>query len=97
MHISKNRASKIIFDRINPSAWPFSTKELPKNSALVGGAIRDAFLGRLSKKPDFDLIIPEGTIRLVEKIARKISGKFIILDYERESVRLISNNFTFDL
>jgi tRNA nucleotidyltransferase/poly(A) polymerase len=54
---------------------------------LVGGAVRDLFLSRLSS--DFDFALPSGGISLARKIANTLKADFVPLDYERDTGRVI--------
>jgi len=71
--------------------------ELPKGSILVGGFIRDLILDRLSLYPDIDIVIPNNSLDIGKDIAEKFSGKFLILDQDRNIVRIIFRNFTVDI
>ena len=71
--------------------------ELPKGSVLVGGYIRDLILDRLSPYPDIDIIIPNNSLEIGKNIAEKYSGKFLILDQDRNIVRIIFGNFNVDI
>ena len=71
--------------------------ELPKRSILVGGFIRDLILDRLSLYPDIDIVIPNNSLDIGKNIAEKFSGKFLILDQDRNIVRIIFRNFTVDI
>ena len=71
--------------------------ELPKGSILVGGFIRDLILDRLSLYPDIDIVIPNNSLDIGKDIAEKFSGKFLILDQDRNIVRIIFRNFIFDI
>jgi len=71
--------------------------ELPKGSILVGGFIRDLILDRLSLDPDIDIVIPNNALDIGKNIADKFSGKFLILDQDRNIVRIIFRNFTVDI
>lgn len=54
---------------------------------LVGGAVRDAILGRTSH--DLDFSIPTDGIKLARMIANKLNGAFYPLDSERDTGRVI--------
>ena len=54
---------------------------------LVGGAVRDALLGRTSH--DLDFSIPSDGIKLARMIANKLNGAFYPLDSERDTGRVI--------
>jgi len=70
---------------------------LPSGSILVGGYIRDIILDRLNSYPDIDIVIPNNSPEIGKNIAEKFSGKFLILDQERNIVRIIFRNFTIDI
>ena len=71
--------------------------ELPNGSILVGGYIRDLILDRLSLYPDIDIVVPNNSFEIGKNIAEKFSGKFLILDQDRNIVRIIFRNFTIDI
>ncbi len=71
--------------------------ELPDSSILVGGFIRDLILERLSPFPDIDIVIPNNSLEIGKSIAEKFSGKYLILDKDRNIVRIIFKNFTIDI
>ncbi len=54
---------------------------------LVGGAVRDALLGRLSL--DLDLVAPTQGIPLARRVARALSAAFFPLDADRDTGRVI--------
>ncbi|MBV6399855.1 MAG: CCA-adding enzyme [Anaerolineales bacterium] len=54
---------------------------------LVGGAVRDMILNRLSR--DFDFAVPSGGISLARRVARALDANFMILDEERDTGRVI--------
>jgi len=70
---------------------------LPKGSYLVGGYIRDIILRRETEKVDVDIVVPINAIEIGKKIADNIGSKFIILDKDREVVRIIFNNIYIDI
>lgn len=71
--------------------------ELPNGSILVGGFIRDLILDRLSSDLDIDIVIPNNSLEIGKNIADKFSGKYLILDLDRNIVRIIFKNFTIDI
>ena len=71
--------------------------QLPCGSILVGGFIRDLILGRLSAYPDIDIVIPNNSLEYGKSIAEKFSGKFLILDQDRNIARIIFRNFIIDI
>jgi len=54
---------------------------------LVGGAVRDAILGRASH--DLDFAVPAGGIKLARHIANNLKGAFYPLDVERDTGRVV--------
>ncbi|HQV93877.1 MAG TPA: DUF5678 domain-containing protein [Anaerolineales bacterium] len=54
---------------------------------LVGGAVRDMLLNRLSR--DFDFAAPSGGIALARRVARALDANFMILDEQRDTGRVI--------
>ena len=71
--------------------------QLPHGSILVGGFIRDLILDRLCSYPDIDIVIPRNSEEIGKDIAEKFSGKFLVLDQDRNIIRVIFSNFTFDI
>lgn len=60
---------------------------------LVGGAVRDMYLNRLSH--DLDFALPVGGIASARRVANALDANFMILDEERDTGRVIvidSNN-----
>lgn len=64
-------------------------KSLPSDQEiyLVGGAVRDALLGRESR--DLDFAVPADGIKLARQIADKLNGAFYPLDLERDTGRVV--------
>jgi poly(A) polymerase len=54
---------------------------------LVGGAVRDALLGRRSY--DLDFVLPAGALRFARKLADALGGAYFPLDAEREYARIV--------
>src|SRR5215212_9450662 len=54
---------------------------------LVGGAVRDILLNRLSR--DLDFAIPSDGISLARRVANALKGDFMTLDSERNTGRVI--------
>ncbi|MBI5824248.1 MAG: CCA tRNA nucleotidyltransferase [Chloroflexi bacterium] len=57
---------------------------------LVGGAVRDLLLSRLS--PDLDFALPSNGISLARKVANHLEAHFMPLDEERDTGRVILTN-----
>ncbi len=108
MHMPKSAATSILnnelsqeaielWNRLNPQRWPFQTEELPAGTVLVGGAVRDALLNRVSPPLDIDLIVPCNALKVSEDLAKKLGGKVVVLDKKREIARLVINKWTIDI
>lgn len=54
---------------------------------MVGGAIRDALIGR--PVHDIDFILPENALQIARQVANAFKGDYYPLDTERETARLI--------
>ena len=72
-------------------------KELPVGSVLVGGAVRDALLDRLSDAPDLDLMVPGNALKSTRQLAQKLGGACVVLDEQRDMARLVLGGWTIDL
>lgn len=56
---------------------------------IVGGAVRDAYLGRPIK--DIDLVTPSDAIKLARKLADALHGDVFVMDAERDVARVLLN------
>lgn len=83
--------------RLAPEDWPVPVDALPAGTALVGGAVRDALLGRLTSRPDLDFVVPAGAVDLCRRLARQLGGTAVVLDAERDIARLVLRRWTIDL
>ena len=88
--------AKMLWEKLNPNKWPFSFSNLPVGTAVVGGAIRDALLNRVRKKPDLDLIVPKHAIKITQGLAKTIGATSVVLDSHRDMARLVFKEWTFD-
>jgi len=57
---------------------------------LVGGAVRDLLISRIS--PDLDFALPSNGISLARKVANALHADFLALDDERDTGRVIVTN-----
>ena len=80
-----------------PQTWPLRLDSLPPGTALVGGAVRDALLGRLAPRPDLDLVVPGDAVQLARALADQQGGAVVVLDRERSIARLVHRGWTIDL
>jgi len=62
---------------------------------IVGGAVRDALLGRPGH--DIDLIVPTGATALTERLARRLRLPWFALDESRDVARIFSGDTTLDI
>ncbi|MDE1921049.1 MAG: HD domain-containing protein [Candidatus Omnitrophica bacterium] len=66
---------------------------------LVGGALRDYYLGRPCC--DFDFAVENGAIALSRKLARRLKASFVLLDAQAGCARIVKKSdgavWTFDL
>ena len=57
---------------------------------LVGGAVRDFLISRIS--PDLDFALPSNGISLARKVANALNADFLSLDDERDTGRVVVTN-----
>ncbi|QNI56574.1 tRNA nucleotidyltransferase (CCA-adding enzyme) [Synechococcus sp. BIOS-E4-1] len=93
----RDKLAEIIWQRLKPNSWPVRPTELPKGSVLVGGAVRDALLDRLSDTPDLDLVVPDNALKSTRQLAQKLGGACVVLDEQRDMARLVLGGWTIDL
>ncbi len=75
---------------------PFSRDFLPQDTCLVGGVVRDAFLGRKGNYLDLDFVVPENSVETAKQIACHYNGGFVILDAQRQIARVVFPQATLD-
>ncbi len=90
-----------ILSKFTPESLPFNLELLPKPAYLVGGAVRDAILGRnrddLDFKLDLDFILPSEAVNVARKIAKYHQAGFVLLDEQRQIARVVFPNATVDI
>lgn len=66
-------------------------KQMPSSGEvyIVGGAVRDAYLGYRIK--DIDLVTPQGAIKLARKLADALNGDVFVMDVERDVARVLAD------
>lgn len=84
------------FSALSPENWPFDLEFLPESAYMVGGAVRDALLGRQRDYLDLDFIIPEKAVKVARKIASHYKAGFVLLDPQRQIARVVFPNATAD-
>jgi tRNA nucleotidyltransferase (CCA-adding enzyme) len=87
----------LLWQRLEPARWPLPPEAFPADAALVGGAVRDALLGRLAACPDLDLVVSAGAISLARRLAGRGGGSAVVLDAERDIARVVLAGWTIDL
>jgi tRNA nucleotidyltransferase (CCA-adding enzyme) len=97
LELEPEQQAREVWRRLTPERWPVSPKDLPAGSALVGGSIRDALIGRQRRAPDLDLVVPEGALKLTQRLARDYGGACVVLDEARDMARLVLGGWTLDL
>src|SRR5437899_3073923 len=61
-----------------------------KDAVLVGGAVRDAVLGRVRRDGvDLDLAVPRGALALARRVAERGRGRLVPLDDQRGTARIV--------
>ncbi|MBU1726781.1 MAG: HD domain-containing protein [Candidatus Omnitrophica bacterium] len=56
---------------------------------LVGGSLRDLFIGRRKVNPDFDFTLKRNAIAFGRKLAKEMACGFVVLDEEHGACRLV--------
>ncbi|HAG84422.1 MAG TPA: [cytidine(C)-cytidine(C)-adenosine (A)]-adding enzyme [Cyanobacteria bacterium UBA12227] len=82
---------------LSPETWPFSLELLPAEACLVGGAVRDAVLGRRADYLDLDFVLPRDAVKIARKLANHYNAGFVVLDKERQIARVVFEGATVDL
>ncbi|MDB9375806.1 CCA tRNA nucleotidyltransferase [Nodularia sphaerocarpa] len=86
----------LIYPTLVPDNWPFGLEWLPQPAYIVGGAVRDALLGRTREYLDLDFIIPSGAVAVAQAIARHYQAGFVLLDPQRQIARVVFPQATVD-
>ncbi|MEK0182796.1 CCA tRNA nucleotidyltransferase [Microcoleus anatoxicus] len=82
---------------LSPDSWPFDLELLTPPAYLVGGAVRDALLGRRSPYFDLDFVMLTRAVKTARKIADRTNAGFVLLDAERQIARVVFAGGTVDL
>jgi putative nucleotidyltransferase with HDIG domain len=65
---------------------------------LVGGAVRDLWLGRAAARVvDLDVALPSGALDVGRRVAERLGGAFVALDPERGAARVVGLGLRLDL
>jgi tRNA nucleotidyltransferase (CCA-adding enzyme) len=81
---------------LSPDLWPFAVELLAPPAYLVGGAVRDALLGRRSDYFDLDFVMLARAVKTARKIADRTQSGFVLLDAERQIARVVFAGGTVD-
>ncbi|MDZ8085957.1 MAG: CCA tRNA nucleotidyltransferase [Nostoc sp. DedQUE12b] len=81
---------------LTPENWPFSLEFLPQPTYMVGGAVRDAILGRTREYLDLDFVIPSKAVKVARAIAHHYKAGFVLLDAKRQIARVVFPHATAD-
>ncbi|BAZ67108.1 MAG: CCA tRNA nucleotidyltransferase [Pelatocladus maniniholoensis HA4357-MV3] len=79
-----------------PENWPFSIEFLPPPAYMVGGAVRDAILGKTREYLDLDFVLPTNAVTVAHKIAKYYKAGFVLLDPQRQIARVVFPHATAD-
>ncbi len=88
--------AKALLERLQPEKWPLHINDLPPGTALVGGALRDAWLDRDVINPDLDFVVPSGAEKITRSLAKQLGGTCVLLDADRDMARLVLNGWSID-
>ncbi len=80
-----------------PEHLPFSLDLLPQPAYLVGGAVRDALLGRQVARFDFDIVVATEAVAAARAIANRYQAGFVVLDAARQIARVVFPGGTVDV
>ena len=89
--------TQLAWQRLQPERWPLPRQAFPSNAALVGGAVRDALLDRLTAAPDLDLVVEGDAVQLCRQLSRRHGGSAVVLDADRSIARLVIRGWSIDL
>ncbi|UZQ55570.1 CCA tRNA nucleotidyltransferase [Trichothermofontia sichuanensis B231] len=81
---------------LSPQTWPFSLSALPNTAVLVGGAVRDALLGRDMGYLDLDFVLPDRAVEVARQLAHQYRAGFVVLDATRQIARVVFAQATVD-
>lgn len=81
---------------LSPDTWCFSLEWLPQPAYLVGGAVRDALLGRKSEYLDLDFVLLNDAVKTARAIADHYQAGFVLLDAQRQIARVVFKHATVD-
>lgn len=89
--------SKNYSETFDSERWPLALELLPRPSYLVGGAVRDALLGRRAENLDLDFVISQEAVKTARQIADRYKAGFVLLDADRQIARVVFEGATVDI
>lgn len=95
--VSLTKMYNLPLPSLSPENYPFDLDLLPQPIYLVGGAVRDAILGRKREYLDLDFILPENAVGVAQKLAAHYKAGFVLLDPQRQIARVVFANATVDI
>ncbi|AFY59725.1 CCA tRNA nucleotidyltransferase [Synechococcus sp. PCC 6312] len=81
---------------LDPTDWPIAIRDLPADTYLVGGAVRDGLRGVFPGDLDLDFVTPAPAIPLAQQLAQKYQASFVLLDAARQIARVVFPQATLD-
>ena len=87
--LTPEAAAELLWQRLHADRWPVPRAALPADAALVGGAVRDGLLDRLTERPDLDFVVGTDAIGLCQRLAQVHGGCAVVLDPQRDIARLV--------
>jgi len=99
MRSASSRSTELALARLGPAAGALlrAVQRAGGRAAglvLVGGAVRDAVLGR--PVADLDLALPTGALALAERVAQALGATAVVLDAERGAARVAGPGLQLD-
>ena len=95
--LKRRSQSEQVWQRLAVEQWPVPLNLLPAETALVGGAVRDALLNRLPAQQDLDLVVKSDAVGLTQRLNRELGGSLVVLDETRDIARLVLRGWTIDI
>ena len=94
---ASNERAELLLNQLKPDTWPIAIDALPQGTALVGGAVRDALIGRRKERPDLDFVVQTDALKHTARLAQTFGGTCVVLDDKRDMARLVLKGWTIDL
>jgi putative nucleotidyltransferase with HDIG domain len=94
------RTARFRLDRLTPAKVTLLRTLLAlggraRDAVLVGGTVRDAWLGR--PDADIDLAVPADALALGRRLADRLGGAFVTLDADRGAARVVLGSARLDI